>query len=71
MTFIDGLGGNFKGGAREIEKEIIEAVGRQKAGRDAKVLVVLDGVDYILAGEGLEAEEVMDMVGEIREVRRS
>lgn len=71
MIFVDGLGGKFSGGARKVEKEILAAVGRQREGGDARVLVVLDGVDFLLAGEGVEAGELMDMVGEIREVRCS
>lgn len=33
-----------------------------------KVLVILDGMDFLTAGMGAEVEEVMAMVAEIREV---
>ncbi len=68
MSFIDGLGGKFGRGSREVEKEILIAMERQKENVDDKVLVILDGVDFLTAGMEAEVGKVMEMVGEIREV---
>ena len=66
---MDGLGGKFSRETKNVEKEILEAVERQKDGRDARVMVLLDGLDFLLAGDRVEAGELVDMVGEIRDVR--
>ncbi|MCJ1463266.1 hypothetical protein MMC07_001872 [Pseudocyphellaria aurata] len=70
VAFVDGLGGKVAmSGMNDIETEIMDTVKRQKnEGGAAKVLLVLDGVDYLVAGTGAEVEEVMDMVQEIRDV---
>lgn len=81
LTFLDGLesAANFgAGGAkvREVEREILNAVQRLKQsdkspGQQRRVLVILDGVDFLAAAIGAEATELMDMITEIREVRFS
>lgn len=68
VTFVDGLGGKFGTGLNDIEKCILDAVERQKEREERRVVVVLDGVDFLVAGMGAEVEEVMDMVQEIRHV---
>lgn len=68
VTFVDGLGGKFGTGLKNVEKYILDAVERQKEGGEKRILVVLDGVDFLVAGMGTEVEEVMDMVQEIRHV---
>ena len=68
VTFIDGLGGKLRTGLKDVEKEILEAVKRQTEGGEGRVLVVLDGVDFLVAGIGTQVEEVMDMVQEVKDV---
>lgn len=67
VTFVDGLGGKFGTELKDVEKEILEVVERQKEGAEGKILVVLDGVDFLVAGLGIQVEEVMDMVQEIKQ----
>lgn len=69
LSFLDGLGVKFGKGVRDVEKEIINAVQRLKINEKQRVLVILDGVDFLAAAMGAEVTEVMDMVTEIREVR--
>ena len=68
VTFVDGLGGNFGTGLKNVEKYILDAVERQKERGERRILVVLDGVDFLVAGLGADVEEWMDMVQEIRHV---
>ena len=53
----------------DVEKAILEAIG-SKGGTDGggKVVLVLDGLDFLLAATGCEVLRVLDMVGELREV---
>lgn len=69
LSFLDGLGANFGKGVREVEREVLNAVQRLKQNEGQRVLVILDGVDFLAAAMGAEVTEVMDMVTEIREVR--
>lgn len=69
LSFLDGLGANFGRGVREVEREILNGVQRLKQYEGQRVLVILDGVDFLAAAMGAEVTEVMDMVTEIREVR--
>ena len=81
LAFLDGLGsvnfggggGGGGGGVREVEREILNTVQRLKqndeGGQQRRVLVILDGVDFLAAAMGAEVTELMDMVTEIREVR--
>lgn len=69
LSFLNGLGINFGKGVRDVEKEILNTVQRLKNDKGQRVLVILDGVDFLAAAMGAEATEVMDMVTEIREVR--
>lgn len=67
MRILDGLGGNLLGGVEEVEREILGAVTEQGEG-EMKVLVILDGMDFLMAGPGVGVEDLMDLVAEIREV---
>lgn len=67
MRFVNGLGTNLQGGIRELEKDILGVVRDQTEG-GRKALVILDGMDFLMAGMGVEIEEVMAMVTEVREV---
>lgn len=70
---MDGLGARLRGGgAREVQEGILQAVKAQRVGLGAggrlRILVILDGIDFLLAAKGATVSEMMDMVGEIREV---
>lgn len=69
LTFLNGLGINFGKGMKDVEKEILNTVQTLKNDKGQKVLVVLDGVDFLAAAMGGEVIEVLGMVTEIREVR--
>lgn len=69
LSLLDGLGVSLGKGVRDVEKEILNAVQRLKEDEGQRVLVILDGVDFLTAAMGAEVTEVMDMVTEIREVR--
>lgn len=70
VTFVDGLGGKLgipDGGIAVVEKEIMAAIGNAKE-QGCRVLLVLDGLDFLLAATSVGAMEVLDMVSELREV---
>ena len=70
VTFLDGLGtrlGFNDGGIRQVEKEIMDAM-RKLKNDGSKVIVVLDGIDLLLAATETSVGEILDCVGEIREV---
>lgn len=69
LSFLDGLGANFGKGVSEVEREILNAIQRLKQNEGQRLLLILDGVDFLAAAMGAEVTEVMDMVTEIREVR--
>ena len=53
-----------------VEKAIVKAVGNMEALNDHRnVVLVLDGLDLLLASTGCEVQEVLDMIAELREVR--
>ena len=56
------------GAAQEVEKELMSAVGMMAKG-GKEVLLVMDGLDLLLAATGAEAKEVMDLVQELMVVR--
>ena len=68
MQFLDGLGGDI-GGAVNVERRILAAVEAQKERGIKRVVVVLDGMDFLLAGMGATIDEILNLVGTIREVR--
>lgn len=68
FTFIDGLGtslGLSSGYIENVEKAVIGAVSKEHGSR---ALVVLDGIDFLLAATETSVGEVLDFVGELREV---
>ena len=70
VAFVDGLGrrlGLTGGGIAGVEKEIMTAIGSAK-GQGGRVLLVLDGLDFLLAATSVGAMEVLEMVCELREV---
>lgn len=69
-AFIDGLGtslGLSSEGIEDVEKAVIGAVSKFKE-HGSRVLVVLDGLDFLLAATETSVREVLDCVGEFREV---
>ena len=58
------------GGIAEVEKAVMKAI-RSKETRkeEGDVILVLDGLDFLLAATECEVLGVLDMLGEFREVR--
>ena len=73
MHLIDGLSGGLGlngGGVAGVEKAIMKAVGSKEALNDHRnIILVLDGLDFLLAATGCEVQELLDMIGDLREVR--
>lgn len=74
MHLVDGLGSGLglgAGGIVQVEKAIASAIGSCKETLDdgGNVILVLDGLDFLLAAMGCEVLEILDMIGELREVR--
>lgn len=73
MHFVEGLSSGLGLGAGEIddvEREIMKATrSNENLNERSKVLLVLDGLDFLLAATGWEVLSVLDMVGALREVR--
>ena len=73
MILVDGLGSGLglgSGGIADVEKAIIKAIGSKETRNDGgNVILVLDGLDFLLAATGCEVLYVLDMIGELREVR--
>lgn len=67
VHFVDGLEEYPQAGIKEFEKRILKAL-KDQTERGIKVTVILDGIDFLIAGMGVQVEEVMDTVAEIREV---
>ena len=70
VVFMDGLGGKLglaDGGITGVENEIMRAIGKAK-GQGCRVLLILDGLDFLLAATSVGVMEVLDLVGELREV---
>ncbi|MCJ1452267.1 hypothetical protein MMC28_002609 [Mycoblastus sanguinarius] len=72
VHFVDGLSGALglgRCGLADVEKEVLQAVESANAvsrGR-RRVLLVLDGLDFLLAATECEVQEMTDMVGEFRD----
>jgi hypothetical protein len=71
FTFVDGLDGLFlKQNQQEVLSAIEEAsVDLGKGGEKRSVLLVVDGIDLFMASTGATAQELVDVIGEWREVR--
>lgn len=75
MHLVDGLrSGLGLGGGCEIagvEKAIAAAIRscKESLNGGGNVMLVLDGVDFFLAATGCEVLEILDMIGELRDVR--
>lgn len=63
--------GMSTGGLAEAEKEVLTLVksAKEPSGGETRVLLVLDGMDYLIAATACPVPAVIDMVGEFREVR--
>lgn len=73
MDFVDGLGGGLglsTGGIADVEKSIMKVIESKKILNDGcNIVLVLDGLDFLLAATGCEVLRLLDVVGELREVR--
>ena len=64
-----GLGLN-SAGISNVRKAIVEAIGSKGERNDEdSIMLVLDGLDFLLAATGCEVLGLLDMIGELREVR--
>ena len=72
MHLLDGLGsglGLSGGGIDDVERAIKNAIVTKENSQDrSKVMLVLDGLDFLVAATGCEVQRVLDMIGELREV---
>ena len=58
------------GGIAEVEKAVMKAIGSKETRKEeGNVILVLDGLDFLLAATECEVLGVLDMLGEFREVR--
>lgn len=74
MHLVDGLSSGLglgAGGIPNVEKTIASAIGscNEALGDGGNVILVLDGLDFLLAATGCEVLQLLDMIGELREVR--
>ena len=75
MHLVDGLSGGLglgAGGIADVEKAITSAIEscKETFNGGGNVMLVLDGLDFLLAATGCKVLEMLDMIGELREVRR-
>lgn len=73
LHVVDALGSGLgfrSGGLLDVEKEILKAIEKAKEAStgEGSVLLVLDGLDFLLAATACRALEAIEMIGEIREV---
>lgn len=72
MHLLDGLSSGLglnAGGIADVEKEIMKAIGsKETLNNGGNVILVLDGLDFLLAATECEVLGVLDMIGELREV---
>lgn len=54
-------------GLENVKREVLRAIDMAKG--DGRVMLVIDGVDALMAFTGAEAGDVRDLVGDLREVR--
>lgn len=58
------------GGLADVKKAIMKAIGSKKTPTGGgNVILILDGLDFLLAATGWEVLGMLDMIGELREVR--
>ena len=58
------------GGIAEVEEAVMKAIGsRGTLKEEGNVILVLDGLDFLLAATECEVLGVLNMLGELREVR--
>lgn len=68
-TVIDGLStglGITNGGIEEVEQKVLTSIqGLKEDG--SKIIVILDGIDLLLAATNISVGEILDSIGELRE----
>ncbi len=73
MHLVDGLNSGLGlngGGIADVEKVIMKAIGSTDTMNEGRsVTLVLDGLDFLLAATGCEVLGLLDMIGELSEVR--
>ena len=73
MNIVDALSNGLglqASGITDVEESIIEAMKNTQGAETAeeKVLLVLDGLDFLLAATAFPVQDVIDMVTNLREV---
>lgn len=74
MYIVDGLSSGLGlggGGIVDVETTILKAIESAKEAVKGRVLLVLDGLDFLLAATGCGVLEELALLGELREVRFS
>ena len=74
VHLVDGLSSGLglgAGGILNVEKTIASAIGscNEALGDGGSVILVLDGLDFLLAATGCEMLQLLNMIRELREVR--
>lgn len=73
VDFVDGLGsalGMGAGGIADVEQAIMKVIESKETLNDARnIVLVLDGLDFLLAATGCKVLGLLDMIAELREVR--
>lgn len=75
LQLVDGLSSGLglnAGGIADVEKAIMRAIGRVESLNDrTSVILVLDGLEFLLAATECEVLGMLEMIGELREVHIS
>lgn len=75
VQLVDGLSSGLgldAGGIADVEKAIMKAIGRVESLNDRTgIILVLDGLDFLLAATECEMLRMLEMIGELREVHNS
>jgi len=74
VTLVDALSSGLglqPGGFAGLEEEILRAIrdAKKESHGRGKVLLVLDGMDFLLAATGCPVQALLDLIAELREVR--
>ena len=69
VTIMDALSAGLKAGSdglMAVERQILQAINQAKQTK-AEIMLVLDGIDFLLAASACPLHALLDMVGELRD----